>query len=852
MQVRRHRGKRMDSIRVLIVEDEGIVATDIQDRLSAMGYISAGWADTAARAVEMTETQDPDIVLMDIRLPGPRDGILAAEEIGRRFQIPVVFLTAYSEEATLERAKQAQPFGYILKPFNDRELKSTIEIALYKHRTEREIRRLNRLLDVLGQINQAIMRLQSREELLPAICSLVVERGAADLAWISWLDRETSQITTAAHLENQSANLTASNFCVNGESKYTDISVRAIRDSKPVICNATGSRADGRISEIMQDRPCRHSCAAFPLRFQGQVHGALGLCVAEADFFRQREISLLKEMAIDISYALDKIAADVARDVLTEQLKHQSLFLRTLIDAIPYPIYYKDVQYRYLGCNKAFERFLGIRRDDVIGKTVDEVWPRDLAEKYRQTDRELLESPNPDPQVIPGVVETLGGERCDVMFHKAVFRNPDGSLGGIISAVEDLTERKWAEQERTRIDGQLRQAQKMEALGNLAGGIAHDFNNILSIILGNTEIALWKMEKGSAEAQSMQLVLHGAKRAADLVQQILTFSHRHEPEKKPVKVAHVVQEVLKMIRASLPSTIEIKQDIASKAVVLADESQLHQVILNLCSNATQAMQDQGGILEVSLVDTVLDGQTTPINTNLVHGTYVQLTVRDRGIGIDPQIIDRIFDPFFTTKKQGAGTGLGLAVAHGIVKSHGGMIDVDSQPGEGATFRVLLPTIDSFSQLDAGIKALLPRGRERILIVDDEPEVAIVVQKMLEFLGYKVRSQTSSIEAFNIFRLHLPEDPFDLVLTDLTMPRLTGLDLARKLHNLQPNLPIVLCTGFNEKMTAEEANRLGIQKLLLKPFSIQALAVTIRQVLDENIQHTKSMNTPEPDHDGRRV
>jgi CheY-like chemotaxis protein len=255
---------------------------------------------------------------------------------------------------------------------------------------------------------------------------------------------------------------------------------------------------------------------------------------------------------------------------------------------------------------------------------------------------------------------------------------------------------------------------------------------------------------------------------------------------------------------------------------------------------------------VSLVDIVLDGQTTPIDTDLAHGTYVQLTVRDRGSGIDPQIIDRIFDPFFTTKKQGAGTGLGLAVAHGIVKSHGGMIDVDSQPGEGATFRVLLPTIDSFSQLDAGIKALLPRGRERILIVDDEPEVAIVVQKMLEFLGYKVRSQTSSIEAFNIFRLHLPEDPFDLVLTDLTMPRLTGLDLARKLHNLQPNLPIVLCTGFNEKMTAEEANRLGIQKLLLKPFSIQALAVTIRQVLDENMQHTRSMNTPEPDHDGRRL
>jgi CheY-like chemotaxis protein len=339
----------------------------------------------------------------------------------------------------------------------------------------------------------------------------------------------------------------------------------------------------------------------------------------------------------------------------------------------------------------------------------------------------------------------------------------------------------------------------------------------------------------------MQLVLHAAKRAADLVQQILTFSHRHEPEKRPIKVADVVREALKMIRASLPSTIEIKQDISSKAVVLADGSQLHQVILNLCTNAAQAMQDQGGILEVCLVDATPGGQVTPIDADPAFGTYVQLTVRDRGGGIDPQIIDRIFDPFFTTKKQGAGTGLGLAVAHGIVKSHGGIIDVDSHPGEGATFRVLLPAIDSFSKMDSEVKALLPRGRERILIVDDEPEVAIVIQKMLEFLGYETYLQTSSIEALNIFNLHLPENPFDLVLTDLTMPRLTGLDLARNLLRLQPNLPIILCTGFKEKISAEEVKRLGIQKLLLKPFAIQALAVTIRQVLDENMSYTRSMS-----------
>ncbi len=823
----------MDCISVLIVEDEGIVATDIQERLSAMGYQSSGWADNAVRAIDMTEAQHPDIVLMDIRLPGPRDGISAAEEIRRRFQVPVVFLTAYSEEATLERAKQAQPFGYILKPFNDRELKSTIEIALYKHRTERKIRRLSRLLDVLGQVNQAILRLQSRKELLPAICSLVVERGAVDLSWISWLDEEKARITTEVFLENQEASLKEENVCPEGRTHYQDISERAIREGIPVVCGANGNLNDGKIIRIRQEKQCIQSCASFPLRFQGQVRGALGLCVAESDFFQKREISLLKEMAFDLSYALDRIEANLARDSLTEQLKQQSLFLQTLIDAMPYPVFYKDVHYRYLGCNEAFERFLGIRRDDFVGKTVHDLWPPDLAERYEQSDRELLEAQDPRVQLVAGVVENSRGERYDVLFHKAVFRDPNGTIGGIISIVEDLTERQLAEQERAQVEAQLRQAQKMEALGNLAGGIAHDFNNILSIIIGNTEIALWKAERDSAEAHSMRLVLNAARRAADLVQQILTFSHRHEPEKKPVKFIQVLQEALKMIRASMPSTIEIRQNLSSEAVVLADGSQLHQVILNLCSNASQAMQNKGGILEVGLKNVILDGQSASGHVELPHGPYVELIVKDKGGGINPQIIDRIFDPFFTTKKQGAGTGLGLAVAHGIIKSHGGTIEVDNSPGEGATFRVLLPAIDDPFHLDAEIQDPLPRGQERILIVDDEPDVAIVSQKMLEYLGYEAYSQTSSAEALRTFSLYLAKRPFDLVLTDLTMPQFTGLDLAEKLHKLQADLPIILCTGYTEKITEEEIKRLGIQKLLLKPYAIQTLAVTIRQVLNES-------------------
>ncbi len=842
----------MERKRVLIVEDEGIVAADIEDRLVAMGYQAAGCIDNAEGAISMAETQRPDIVLMDIRLPGPRDGIQAAEEIGRRLQIPVVFLTAYSEEATLERAKLAEPFGYILKPFNDRELKSTIEIALYKHRTERKIRRLSRLLDVLGQVNQAILRLQSREELLPAICNFVVERGAMDLAWISWRDPETSQITTAASLDNRPSTPNTNSFCDTGGTDFQSISARAIREGKPVVCKAMGGSSAAVLQENSSNVPCPNSCGAFPLRFQGQVSGALGLCVTEFDFFRKREISLLKEMAIDISYALDRIDAEAERERLTEQFRHQSLFLQTLIDAMPYPVYYKDVHYRYLGCNTAFERFMGIRREDFIGKTVDEVWPGDLAAQYRQSDKDFLEGPNPRTQVISGVLEGADGTRYDVLFHKAAFRNCNGSIGGIISIVEDLTERKQAEQERLRVEGQLRQAQKMEALGTMAGGIAHDFNNILSIIIGNTEIALWKTEKGDSKAQSMRMVLSAAQRATELVQQILTFSRRHEPEKKAVQFAQVVGEALKMIRASVPSTIEIKQNITSKAMVLADETQLHQVILNLCSNAAHAMQEHGGVLEVGLTDVTHDGGTSP-NSSQAHvpGAYVQLIVKDMGIGMEPEVLNRIFDPFFTTKEQGAGTGLGLAVAHGIVKSHNGTIEVESQPGEGTTFRICMPVVVDISKLVAEGETLLPQGRERILVVDDEPELAMVCRQMLEYLGYEAQAHTSSVEALRVFRLLLPEKPFDLVLTDLTMPHLTGVDLARNLLQLQPDLPIVLCTGFSEKITMTRAKGVGIQEVLTKPFAIQTLATTIRRALDDHLRQSAGGDTRKSDHEGEQ-
>lgn len=405
----------------------------------------------------------------------------------------------------------------------------------------------------------------------------------------------------------------------------------------------------------------------------------------------------------------------------------------------------------------------------------------------------------------------------------------------MVGTIQDITERKRAEEEQIRVEARLRQAQKMEALGTLAGGIAHDFNNILGIIIGYSEMAHWNAEEGSPVREDLQHVFRATTRARELVRQILAFSRRSEQEKKPVQIGLIVKEAMLMLRASLPSTIDMKMDIASKSVVLADPTQVHQVLMNLCANAAHAMRENGGVLQVSLTDVSIEPDSVQVPSDLQAGPHVQLTVMDTGPGILPAALDRIFDPFFTTKELGVGTGLGLSVVHGIVRSHGGTVSVDSIPGEGAAFRVLLPAMESVPGQDAVTVVFPLHGRERILIVDDEPELAVVTKRMLEFLGYEVEYRTNGIEALEAFRHRSKESPFDLVVTDLTMPHLTGEDLTRELLRLQPGLPVILCTGFSERMDARRALQLGIRGFIMKPVVAGELAGTIRRILDERRQ-----------------
>jgi signal transduction histidine kinase/ActR/RegA family two-component response regulator len=395
----------------------------------------------------------------------------------------------------------------------------------------------------------------------------------------------------------------------------------------------------------------------------------------------------------------------------------------------------------------------------------------------------------------------------------------------------EIPEHKSAGEEENKLKAQLQRAQRMEAIGTLAGGIAHDFNNILTAIIGYTELLRYDLPEDSKAQASLEAIYEAGIRAKDLVQQILAFSRQSEEEKKPLRISTIIKEALKLLRASLPTTIEIRQNLESESgAVLANPTQIHQVLINLCTNSAQAMQEKGGVLEVSLEDADLDLEAAASNPGLKPGAYVKLTVRDTGSGIAPEIGERIFDPYFSTREPEQGTGMGLAVVHGIVESTGGGIAVGSTLGEGTTIHVFFPRIENKVTPQARVLSPFPTGNERILFVDDEKALVDIGVQLLEHLGYQVVARTSSIEALEAFR-NQPEK-FDLVVSDQTMPNMTGEMLAKELLRIRPDIPIVLCTGYSEMISEEKAIALGIKKLIMKPILMREISQTIRQILDQ--------------------
>jgi PAS domain S-box-containing protein len=418
-----------------------------------------------------------------------------------------------------------------------------------------------------------------------------------------------------------------------------------------------------------------------------------------------------------------------------------------------------------------------------------------------------------------------------VQLNVSLAWNPDGTPRHFVAQIQDITGRKRAEEQRKKLEEQLRQAQKMEALGTLAGGTAHEFNNILGIIIGYSDLAKLELADGHPVARHLEEVLKASLRAKEIVQQILTFTRQQKDQRELVFLHPIVGDTVKVVRTTLPAEVEIVTDIDPGAsAILGNATQIHQVILNLCTNAWHAMKKGAGLIRITQRTVTLDQTAPSLHAALHAGPYVRLSIQDNGAGMDAGTLARIFEPFFTTKGPGKGTGLGLAVVHGILQAHDGAVVVQSQPGRGATFHLYFPAeLAAPAHSSPAGPASMPCGAgQHVLLVDDEAALAQAATLSLARLGYRVTGVHSAAEALKSFLVQPGE--IDLVITDLTMPGMSGMELANALHEIRPGLPIILASGFGGLRTANFANGPGLRAVLQKPFTTETLARAVQQML----------------------
>jgi PAS domain S-box-containing protein len=534
--------------------------------------------------------------------------------------------------------------------------------------------------------------------------------------------------------------------------------------------------------------------------------------------------TLILEMGIDIT----------ERKRTEETLKERESLLRTVFETLPLGVWIADREGRIVQGNPAGHKIWAGDGQGGIGQFGEyRGWRVDTGKQIKAEEwavrRAVLRGETSINEEIE--IECFDGTHKIILNSAVPIRNEKQEIIGAFVVDEDITDHKRAEKN-------LRQAQKMEALGTLVGGIAHDFNNILMPITINTELALLDTEEGNPTHQYLQPVLDAAKRGKDLVNQIITYSRQKEQERKPVKISPIIKEAIKFLRSSLPKSIEIRGSIETESdIIQADPTQIHQVLMNLSSNAAYAMREKGGILEVRLAPIEVDFDLVAKYPDLKTGPYVELTISDTGCGMPPDVIERIFDPFFTTKKPGEGTGLGLPVVLGVTKSHGGGIAVDSEIGRGSRFTIFFPRVQNGIEPDPILPGPIPTGKERILLIDDEKVQLQSVGHMLERFGYHVLARADSLEALDLFRAN--PDAFDLIITDQTMPQMTGEKLAESILRIRPDIPIILCTGFSEVVDADQAKTIGIREFVMKPFTIKEMTETIRKVLSSSISPLKT-------------
>jgi PAS domain S-box-containing protein len=520
------------------------------------------------------------------------------------------------------------------------------------------------------------------------------------------------------------------------------------------------------------------------------------------------------------------------RDIKNRKLAEQKLeaskaYLDKIINNIGDPVFVKDGRHRFSLVNDAFCSTLGLPRDEVIGKTLSEDLPPDEMEHFEKIDRQVLT--DGQENLCEELLTVKSGKKLTIVTKKTRYVDENGDKF-LVGVIRDITERKEAEEERNKLTTQLHQSQKMESIGNLAGGIAHEFNNMLAIIMGNNELVMEELPQGSLAKESTEEIRIAGLRARDVVKQLLTFSRHGDTVKKVLDFTSVVQESVKLIRSSTPANINIEQNLSADTYpIMGNNTQINQLLINLCNNAVDALPDKGGSVTIELLNETIDIQQIKHQTKLNPGQYAKLIVSDNGIGMDAEILGRVFEPYFTTKDIGQGTGIGMAVVHGIVEKHDGAITVDSKPGQGTTFTIFLPAHEGLFEQETDEQDILPVGDEYILYVDDEPSIAILGKRLLEGLGYTTESTTNPEKALDMVRND--PDKFDLLITDMAMPNMTGGRLVIEILKIRQDMPTIICTGYSANISEKEAADIGVHSYIMKPINKSELAKVVRKVLD---------------------
>ncbi|SHJ50807.1 PAS domain S-box-containing protein [Malonomonas rubra DSM 5091] len=692
--------------------------------------------------------------------------------------------------------------------------------------SQESLREANRALRSISECTKAITRITDEQELMKEICRIFVKVGGYRCAWVGFAEQdEDKTLRPVAYWGFED------NFIDNMQATWADSergrgpAGTTIRTGKTTVFQNFKTNPDYLPWRDAALRSGYESGISLPLREAGEVFGALVIFADEVNAFDPEEIVRMEELADDLSYGIKTIRMNDEREHALEE----RMLLAAAIEQASNGVltFDRDGIIQYM--NSSYEGICGAAAEDSVGKSIHSfeccLRNRSFYESIKMAiDTGMVQSGHFDN-------ERSDGNRYVVHARISPVRGATGSVSRYVVIVRDVTN-------ETQLQRQLRQAQKLEAIATLSGGIAHDFNNILAVIITNTEMTLEDIPDDDPLKKSLEIVLKAGFRGKDLVKQILTLSRRTEQEKQPVQIANIVEECFNLLRASLPTTIEVKKWVANDVgEIAADPTQIHQVVMNLCTNAADAMRENGGSLGVVLEEVELDEDACKSYPGLEPGEYIELQVSDTGHGMDRETMERIFDPFYSTKTQGKGTGLGLSVVHGIIKGYEGAITVDSVPDRGTIFSVLFPKLkEKLNIIPQRVVNFEHQGNERILFVDDEEDYVRGKAKMLSRMGYSVTPQTDSRKCLELFRAN-PND-FDLVITDQTMPNMTGEALARELLAIRPDLPIILCSGSSPEtdpaLRPENAQSIGIREVLLKPVGKDEMNDAIRRQLNAQV------------------